>query len=68
MSKNSDGGSHETNTGIGFLGALTLLFIALKLLGKISWSWVWVLCPLWIPAACGLIIILFFLIIFFLKK
>ena len=36
--------------GIGFCGALALLFVALKLLGKIGWAWTWVLAPLWIPA------------------
>lgn len=34
--------------GIGFTGLLQLLFIALKLLGVISWSWWWVLAPVWI--------------------
>lgn len=33
-----------------FLPALTLLFIYLKLVGHIAWSWWWVLAPLWIPA------------------
>lgn len=37
--------------GIGFLGILGLLFIALKLTGHISWSWWFVLLPLYgIPA------------------
>lgn len=40
-----------TNGGIGFCGLLTIVFIVLKLLGKISWSWVWVLSPLWISTA-----------------
>ena len=44
--------------GIGFVGLLTILFIALKLLGKISWSWVWVLSPLWIPVAISIILII----------
>jgi fatty acid desaturase len=47
--------------GISFLGALTLLFIALKLTGHIAWSWWWVLSPLWIPFAivlCGFILVL----------
>lgn len=35
--------------GIGFTGVLTIVFVVLKLLGKIDWSWVWVLSPLWIP-------------------
>ena len=34
--------------GIGFVDALTLLFIALKLTGQIDWNWVWVLSPIWI--------------------
>ena len=37
----------SSTKGIGFVGALQILFIALKLLGKISWSWVWVLAPIW---------------------
>lgn len=40
---------------IGFLGYLALIFIGLKLaqVGVVaSWSWVWVLAPLWaFPAA-----------------
>lgn len=31
-----------------FLTLLTLLFITLKLLKVINWSWFWVLCPLWV--------------------
>ena len=37
--------------GIGFSGILTIVFIILKLIGKIDWSWIWVLSPLWIPFA-----------------
>lgn len=43
--------SSSASGGIGFSGALTILFVALKLLGKIDWSWWWVLSPLWITAA-----------------
>lgn len=42
--------------GIGFAGLLTLIFITLKLCGVISWSWVWVLAPLWIGWALTLVI------------
>jgi hypothetical protein len=42
--------SSSNNGGIGFVGALTILFIALKLLGYITWSWYWVLSPIWISA------------------
>lgn len=33
---------------VGFTGLLTLIFIVLKLINVITWSWVWVLSPLWI--------------------
>ena len=36
------------NTGMGFTSALTVLFIAFKLLGYIDWPWIWVLSPIWI--------------------
>lgn len=44
--------------GIGFTGALAILFIALKLMGHITWSWLWVLSPLWIPWGIALVIVL----------
>ena len=37
--------------GVGFMGLLAILFIALKLTGVIDWSWVWVLAPVWAPLA-----------------
>ena len=37
--------------GVGFLGLLSIAFIVLKLTGVISWSWWWVLLPLWGPLA-----------------
>ena len=43
--------------GIGFLGLLAILFIGLKLGGIISWSWWWVLAPIWIPLAIVLAVI-----------
>ena len=42
--------------GIGFTGALTLIFITLKLTDVIDWSWGWVLSPLWISFSLALII------------
>jgi hypothetical protein len=48
--------------GIGFGGALTVLFIGLKLTNYISWSWWWVLSPLWIGFIIAMIIILLVLI------
>lgn len=50
--------------GIGFLGGLTLIFITLKLMGYINWSWWWVLAPLWgsvlITLAFMLLVVLVF--------
>jgi hypothetical protein len=37
----------KTNsTGASSIALLTILFIALKLMGYISWSWFWVLSPI----------------------
>lgn len=33
---------------MSFLGTLTLIFIFCKLTGSITWSWWWVLSPLWL--------------------
>ena len=40
---------------------LGVAFVVLKLLNEISWSWVWVLAPFWIPYALlfSVLIILF---------
>ena len=46
-----------TTSGIGFLGLLTILFIGLRLTNLITWSWWWVLAPLWIPVALFTLII-----------
>ena len=46
---------------IGFPGLLALIFITLKLIGKIDWSWVWVLSPLWIGIAIFLAIVVIWL-------
>ena len=43
---------------MGFVTTLTLIFIVLKALGLIAWSWVWVLCPIWISV---LLVAAFFL-------
>lgn len=43
--------STPSSGGIGFVGLLTILFVALKLTGHISWTWTWVLSPLWISGA-----------------
>ena len=37
-----------TKVGPSFLNLLVILFIALKLCGVVTWSWWWVLSPIWI--------------------
>jgi hypothetical protein len=44
----ANGNSSSTSSGIGFVGLLTIVFITLKLTGYITWSWWWVLSPIWI--------------------
>jgi len=43
--------SNNNSGGIGFAGLLTIVFITLKLCNVITWSWWWVLSPLWIGLA-----------------
>lgn len=52
MSQNS-----TSSNGIGFCGLLTIAFIILKLTKVIDWNWTWVLSPIWIPIALGLLIL-----------
>lgn len=52
----------EKGGGIGFCGVLAILFIALKLTGFVSWSWVWVLAPIWIPVIIAVVCIIIILV------
>jgi hypothetical protein len=50
---------NNSGSGIGYLSALELIFITLKLTGYIDWSWWWVFAPTWIPLGiAGLIFII----------
>lgn len=51
------------NNGVGFFGLLAIVFIGLKLgeVGAVaSWSWLWVLSPLWGPLALVVVVALLF--------
>lgn len=50
--------NNRSSGGIGFVGVLTIVFIVLKLINVINWSWLWVLSPLWISAIPILIILI----------
>lgn len=53
--------STHVSGGIGFAGLLTIVFITLKIIGYISWSWWWVLSPLWLAP---IVIICAFILVF----
>ena len=57
----------KNSGGIGFFGVLALIFITLKLLGVVAWSWWWVLAPIWIPSAIAIVIVLAVVILAILK-
>ena len=46
-----------SSSGITFPGALTVLFIGLKLTNVITWSWWWVLSPIWISFSLAVVVI-----------
>ena len=54
-------GNTSYNGGIGFCGILAIVFITLKLVGYITWSWWWVLSPLWIP----FVVVIVFMVVCF---
>lgn len=56
----------NSSGGIGFGGLLTIVFIFLKLTNHITWSWLWVFCPIWIPLAIVMLILLIVAAIMFL--
>lgn len=67
MSSNSNNNGSAAGV-IGFCDLLTIVFIVLKLTGVISWSWLWVLAPIWIPVAIILAMLLVVLIVVLVKE
>jgi hypothetical protein len=65
MSNNT---SSDNGGGIGFCGALTILFIGLKLGHVIDWPWIWVLAPTWITLLIAFVFIATAGIILYLKN
>ena len=45
------------NGGTKLLNLLVVLFIALKLCGIITWSWWWVLSPIWISLGLAAVVL-----------
>ena len=44
--------------GIGFTGLLQIVFIVLKLVKQIDWSWWWVLSPIWISVVLFMLFVI----------
>jgi hypothetical protein len=47
----------KINLNVGFLGLLTVLFVALKLMGYIMWAWFWVISPLFFGFTIGVLFV-----------
>lgn len=62
--------TNAASGGIGFCGLLTIVFITLKLLGKIDWEWKWVLVLLWAPITLAIVVggIWFLIYLIFFKR
>ena len=58
----------NTNNAGWFGSLLLLLFIALKLTGHITWSWWWVLSPIWIPTAITVVLFSIWVLVVYIKK
>ena len=48
----------STDGGYGLGGILLIIFVVLKLVGTINWSWVWVLSPIWITLSLAAALLL----------
>lgn len=49
--------------GMTLSGTLAVIFIVLKLVGVIHWSWLWVLAPIWAPMAILVVILILFWVV-----
>lgn len=56
------------NNGLSILSVLQIVFVVLKLTNLVSWSWVTVLMPSWLPIAVVTSIFLLILLIWGLQK
>lgn len=65
MSRNNGNTTRTVSGGVSLEVTLFIVFLVLKLVGVIDWSWWWVTAPLWIPAALLIAIsIIAFIVLF----
>lgn len=55
--------SSSSSSGIGVVGLLGVVFVALKLTGVIGWSWWWVTLPFWGGFAIAIAILFVWLLV-----
>jgi len=55
-------------SGVSATGLLVVAFIVLKLAGIITWSWLWVLSPLWITGLLWAVIAMLWFVYQLLRK
>ena len=48
----------NSNGGIGLVGLLTIVFTVLKLTRVSTWSWWWVLSPMWISILLLIVVLI----------
>lgn len=60
--------TQQSTGGISFSALLGTVFIVLKLCKVITWSWLWVTAPFWIPLAIAGVLYLIGLIMKWLGK
>ena len=53
---------NNSNTGLGLSSVLTIVFVVLKLVGVINWSWWWVFSPILIDIGLVAVILIGFAI------
>lgn len=54
--------NNANKSGLGFASVLTIVFVVLKLVGTIDWSWWWVLSPILIDICLSTIVLIGFAI------
>lgn len=57
----------KTDGGMSFTWVLFVIFLVLKLIHAIDWSWWWVTAPIWISAILAAVIWIFIALAFILK-
>lgn len=53
--------NNSSSSGLGIFSVVGIVFIVLKCVGVIDWSWWWVLSPFWIGFLFGISILLLIL-------